>query len=401
MKKVDGVLLMESKKIVILTVSVGEGHNQISRALQEELERLGQPAKIIDIFNDMNSSYIDRIKALYFKLIYSAPQLWEFIFILTNKSYILAILDKLISFLWRDLFDFFKDEEYIIITTHPLATFLGRKIKESSAEKYYLFAVLSDFTTHNMSLTPLLDGLFIAREEEKQSISQIIKEVPIFPYGIPLRSVWDERKNKRELRKGLNLPLYERLIVISGGSEGIFSHVELLEILERDRRPSHIVWFTGVSEDREKMDLFLTNGSYLKYMPFSNDYHQYVKAADLLISKPGGVTMAEALRLGIPTGIYSPLAGQEKMNEQYLCQSYLTMKEVGEDFIPSDFILACLSIRKESNLMKTARQNIVNKIVELSELSIDENSTNSKEVEREENRRAFLIGLEKKHRSSS
>jgi processive 1,2-diacylglycerol beta-glucosyltransferase len=47
---------------------------------------------------------------------------------------------------------------------------------------------------------------------------------------------------------------------------------------------------------------------------------RFMGAADLLISKPGGLTMSEAMAKGLPTIIISPIPGQEERNARYFCR---------------------------------------------------------------------------------
>jgi processive 1,2-diacylglycerol beta-glucosyltransferase len=46
----------------------------------------------------------------------------------------------------------------------------------------------------------------------------------------------------------------------------------------------------------------------------------YMQAADLLVSKAGGVTLAEAAAVGVPLVIFQPFPGQETVNARFLTQ---------------------------------------------------------------------------------
>src|SRR5690554_5146050 len=209
---------MEDKKLMILSVSVGEGHDQVSRALQEELEEQGYHAEIVDIFQFMNRAQSTFFKKLYFQMIYHFPFIWKLVFSMTNNSIFLSVLQPFLFFWWKDFKQYCQRNCFtIIISTHPLATFLGARMKKYCHDNPLLFAVLSDFSTHKMSLSRGVDAIFVAEKEEGERLKEYTHEMTVYSYGIPLRKVWDDKGNKRELRMKLQLPLFERIVIISGG----------------------------------------------------------------------------------------------------------------------------------------------------------------------------------------
>lgn len=361
---------MRDKTIIILSVSVGEGHNQVSRALMEELKDRGFHSEMLDIFALMKHSHAQFIKNIYFQMINERKFLWEFVYAVTKIHLLHKLLfPLLLHFFWKDLESYcVKRNIKQIITTHPLATFIGVEIKRKLKNQVKLFAILSDFSTHELCLSPQLDGLFVAEEEEEKRLKKLLANTPVFSYGIPLRKVWDLVYSKREMRKKLQLPFYERIIVLSGGGEGLLPYEKIIRMLERDKRPSYIISFLGVNGQQKRTSYQLKNGSFVQFIPFSTNYFEYVMAADLLISKPGGVTMAEAIRLGVPTVMCSALPGQEKMNEIHLKRKYPAFQSIDDTFCASEFISQYKNTQKESIRMRDARKKIVDKILELSNL---------------------------------
>jgi len=58
----------------------------------------------------------------------------------------------------------------------------------------------------------------------------------------------------------------------------------------------------------------------VRVLPFVDNVHEYMHAADLLLTKPGGLTTAEALVAGVPMVLFKPLPGQEERNVRYLTE---------------------------------------------------------------------------------
>lgn len=361
------------KKIIILSLSVGEGHNQVSRALFEEFIDRGFRVEIVDLFQFMDKTHVHILKKLYFKMIKQYPFIWEIIFKMTNNQLIQKFGAPLGRKLWKYFFQYCQKKEIdFFITTHPLATFVVRDMKRVCNKNIQLYAVLSDFSTHELSISPFVDGLFVATKGERDKLLAKYPNVPIFSYGIPLRKAWDDVLNKYNLRKKLQLPLFQRIIVLTGGGEGILPYDNIVDILEKDKKESYIIIFLGRNDKNKRTEYFLKNGSFVRFIPFSNDYYQFVMASDLLISKPGGVTLAEAIRIGIPTVVCAPLPGQEKNNESYVINNYYAFQTIDDSFVASEFISKYRDKKRgeESQGMREARKNIVEKIIELSGLTL-------------------------------
>ncbi|MBU9720532.1 MULTISPECIES: MGDG synthase family glycosyltransferase [Bacillaceae] len=312
------------ERIAIFTISIGEGHHQVSIALKEEWERLGYQPTIIDIMSFMEKKTSSGIKKTYYKCIHTLPYIWDLTYRLTDNRVSSYALQPLLALWWKELFEHCKAERYdVMIGTHPLATQLCLYMKKKVLREQNhlkIFSVLTDFNTHSLSISPNLDGTFVAQEKEMDGLKRKYPNCQFFAYGIPTREIWDKRKNDNAqdiTRKELSIPDNKPFIVISGGGEGLIREKEVLTLLEKDRLPSFIIWFQGKA-CQERKRLRLKNGSVVHLLPFSSNYHEYVKSADFFISKPGGVSMAEAILWNIPTGILSPLPGQEKINQAVL-----------------------------------------------------------------------------------
>ncbi|MFA9557264.1 glycosyltransferase [Evansella sp. AB-rgal1] len=312
------------KRMAIFTVSIGEGHHQVSAALKEEWEERGYEAEIIDIFSLMCSKKAEKIRKSYFQSI-RYPILWDTTYRLTNCKLAGLLVKPLIFLWWKKAVAKWTNKSYdIIVTTHPIATQLGVMLKKHVTRPIKLFAVLTDFSTHSLSFSKEVDAIFIARKNELGILKNKAPKNRFFSHGIPLKKIWDHSWERNALRKKLALSEEEQIIVVSGGGEGVISKEIIWSILEKDTKPSTVLWFLGKKQTEIPPRVKLDNGTEIRYFIFSDQYHEYVKVADFFISKPGGVSMAEALAWGIPTGILCPLPGQEKINQTVLA-AYPTM----------------------------------------------------------------------------
>jgi processive 1,2-diacylglycerol beta-glucosyltransferase len=68
---------------------------------------------------------------------------------------------------------------------------------------------------------------------------------------------------------------------------------------------------------------------------FTNEMHKMMAAADLVVTKPGGLTVSECLALGKPMLLISPIPGQEEHNAGFLMEegaAWLAYDAIGLDY---------------------------------------------------------------------
>ncbi|ADU30947.1 MGDG synthase family glycosyltransferase [Evansella cellulosilytica] len=379
------------KRMVIFSISVGHGHHQVSRAIKEEWEDRGYEAEIVDIFSYMKNSHASLIRQAYFNCINRLPKLWDWTYHVTNLSYTPIMLSACYYFLWKSLYLYCKERKFdVIVTTHPLATQVGLFIKKKQFNRPKVFAVLTDFSTHKMSISKGLDAMFIAEKSELLTIKR--NGIPVYSYGIPLIKRWDESRPRETLRRVLKLPDNQYVIVVSGGGEGYYCKKLIMELLNNNDIPAHVIWFMGKSVNKCPEPLTLTNGTTIRFLPFCENYSEYVKAADFFISKPGGVSMAEAIRWKIPTGILSPLPGQEKVNQTVLVK-YPNIVVLNSKTVLSKIIEELNSEETKATFVEPSRTKIIDKLIEHIQLA-------GEECEKEETKKGFSAIFSKKQWSS-
>jgi processive 1,2-diacylglycerol beta-glucosyltransferase len=107
-----------------------------------------------------------------------------------------------------------------------------------------------------------------------------------------------------------------------GGGLGIGPLEAMMQALDRVQTPLCAVAIVGRSARSEQRVLeYAHRVSYpVRVVRFVNNVHEYMHAADVLITKPGGLTSAEALVAQVPTVLFKPLPGQEERNTRYLVQ---------------------------------------------------------------------------------
>src|SRR5579884_2345081 len=107
-----------------------------------------------------------------------------------------------------------------------------------------------------------------------------------------------------------------------GGGLGIGPLETMMQALEKVTTPLCALAIVGRSSRSEQRVLEYAHhvGYPVRVVRFVNNVHEYMHASDVLITKPGGLTTAEALAAQVPLVLFKPLPGQEERNTRYLVQ---------------------------------------------------------------------------------
>ncbi|MDL2281391.1 hypothetical protein LJC10_06025 [Selenomonadales bacterium OttesenSCG-928-I06] len=141
--------------------------------------------------------------------------------------------------------------------------------------------------------------------------------------GIPVRSAFEEsEKEKRELVKIFDLDDEIPTVLIMGGGAGFLPMAEIIEMFKKQNLSLQLILVAGKNENLYNKLVKITNDDNdllkIKVFGYVENIAELMTCADLLISKPGGVTCAEALAKKLPMVIYKPLPGVEQRNTEYL-----------------------------------------------------------------------------------
>ncbi|MDO4731027.1 MAG: glycosyltransferase, partial [Clostridia bacterium] len=106
---------------------------------------------------------------------------------------------------------------------------------------------------------------------------------------------------------------------------------------------------------------------------FTTEIEKYMKISDLIITKPGGLTVSEALACNLPMAIFDAIPGQEEENAEFLIKNNMAI-QLGKDFSSKESITALLKDSKQLIKMKEAcisfdksdsKENILKEIIRL------------------------------------
>lgn len=318
------------QRILIFYTSVGLGHKSIAENLGWHLEHNGYEVKLADILQVQKGSMVDFGTSLHRFINTSLPFLWKWLYLYghyiflrfrmftASKNYNAA----------KEVIDQFQPD--LVVTTQTSASAILEYLK---TKKFYtkLWAVaFSDYHLHKFWLYPSVDFYLANIEEQKQAmIKLVIPAEKIFVCGMTMKP--KPVVNAGEARKKLGLLPNDKAVLLGSGSLGTGLSIEwivrLSEELSRKDATARLVVVCGKNlkfYENLKTATLGTSAIVLGYyIPMAELY----AVADLFLTKPGGLTVAESLQWNLPMLITHWLPGQEEINYRYLIKKGLIMQK--------------------------------------------------------------------------
>lgn len=326
---------------LILSCSAGAGHTRAGEALHRFSSGSGLPIRTEhhDVL-DFTPKYFKRAyTGSYIKMVNSTPELWGYLFEKTErKSYKKQCIVK--------AFDKFNYGRYLrmlkrskpdaIICTHFLPYIsIADELKKNGISSPF-FAVTTDFDIHRLWVDPVVEKYFVHHDESAWQLGgNGVPDEKIAVTGIPVMPGFQERGNKNRVRKKLGLvPDRFTILVLSGGF-GVGRVGEIAIQINRilaghNQTKFNLLIVSGKNErlrDELESTLFPGNVRGTIY-GFVDNVDELMDAADLLVSKPGGLTSAEAMAKSLPILIVDPIPGQESRNADIIVEQHAGWKAI-------------------------------------------------------------------------
>lgn len=339
------------KKVLILTASTGAGHNQAAKTLGNLYKDKGYETHIFDFLK--NSSVLNFIVADGYEILAkNIPRVYGDIYRISDKEFINdKLLKKVFVPVKRKVFkEIMNIRPEIIIATHPLAVSIVSRLKEKGIINIPFISIVTDYKAHYAYVDKNVDAYVTGSLFTKNSLIQrnICKD-KIFSYGIPIRE--DFFTTMKEQNKNEKFS-----ILIMGGSMGLKDIGSVLQdIIKSNHNKLNITVICG--ENKKLKSSLIENysskidGMTINIIGFTKDVPSYMEKNDLIISKPGGLTVSESIAKNIPMLIPFAIPGQEEENTEFLVESGAAVKINNKEEI-NDIINNLIENKEEYNRLK-------------------------------------------------
>ena len=212
----------------------------------------------------------------------------------------------------------------VVVCTHAFPCGAMAEYKRMFDDAPPVVGIVTDFAVHAFWINTDIDGYAVATNEMRaQILARGVAPDRVAVTGIPVLEKFSRNGETRSaLRARLGLPHDRNVVLMMGGGLGLGPIVAMMKELERLDEPVCVVVIVGRNARLEQRVLAAARGiEYpLRVLRFVDNVYDYMHAADVLLTKPGGLTSAEALVAGVPMLLFKPLPGQEERNVRYLTE---------------------------------------------------------------------------------
>ncbi len=316
-------------RILIATVTAGAGHVQAATALEEAWPKLRPRDELerVDLLEFVSRLHRKVYVQGYVKLIEHAPELWSLVFKKTDNPALVRKVSRL-----RRAFARHSNQKFvryvrqfqpgIVLCTHYLPLeILGYLETRKRGPDPLTVSVVTDFEAHALWMEQAVDLYCVAAEETKaRLVARGANPDNVVVTGIPIAAKFSDQPNARAVRKTLGLRDDLPMLLVLGGGFGMGPVAEILAELDKVERSFQTVVVAGKNKDLQRELACQEHSHPTKVLGFVTNMHELMAAADLIISKPGGLTTSEALALGKPLFILNPIPGQEAANSDFLLE---------------------------------------------------------------------------------
>ena len=316
-------------RILIATVTAGGGHIAAAAAL-EEAWRASRPDDTIerlDLIKFFSPLHKKVHEDGYVQLVERAPELWGMLFGKTDNPRVARRLSRL-----RRAFPSNSRNKFIshlkhfkpdaVLCTHylPLET-LGLLRQKQKGPQPFVVSIVTDFEAHALWMDACVDLYCVAAEETRaRLVARGAVAAHAVATGIPIAAKFLSKPDPRAVRQTYGLRDDQPVLLVLGGGFGMGPVAEIL--IELDKVPGRFqtLVVTGRNEELLRKLATQTRKHPTHVLGFSTNMHELMAVADLIITKPGGLTTSEALALGKPLFILNPIPGQEAANSDFLLE---------------------------------------------------------------------------------
>lgn len=365
-RHIDNIILyiitevIMKKKVLLLSISAGQGHHSTAQALMNYLRELNVECTMLDTYKYINSLLGGTIdKGYSYSTIY-APKAYKYFYRALEKKHksgkisLTNMVNSIFAIKLEEYLQQFNPD--LIVCTHTFTAILCSVLKRQGKLNKKTIAIITDYTMHPFwDDTDNIDYYVTASELlYNQAIKKGLDGKKLLPFGIPIRPAFSKKIDKLEAREQLNIDKDKFTILLMGGGAGYGRMDKIVEAVDKLEMDFQILAVCGRNERMRKKIERIESRKKIYVYGFVDYVNVMMDAADCIITKPGGLTTSEALAKQLPIIMINPIPGQEDRNVEFLLNNGLAML-VSKTF-PVDECIFELFYNKER--LEIMRKNI-------------------------------------------
>jgi processive 1,2-diacylglycerol beta-glucosyltransferase len=314
-------------KALLITASFGDGHNQAANAVAQALRNRGVTVRVADYTEWLNPALRSFAKFSLIQGVQKAPVLYGLFYRSMSRLNPDSSLQRQLNHLGRAqmkrcLHSFRPD---VVASTFPTPTGVLSEMRVNGQTNVPMAAILTDYTVHGQWVQDATDLYCVATDTAKYELmAYSIEEERIAVTGIPIREQFTDLhasellKRRTSNRQAERLRSDKPLILLMGGGSGLLGDInEWMSVIK-----SIDLQFCVICGRNERLykKLRQLHSDRVRVLGYVTDVDRWMSMADLIITKPGGITLTEALSMELPMLLFRPIPGQEEQNAAFALQ---------------------------------------------------------------------------------
>jgi processive 1,2-diacylglycerol beta-glucosyltransferase len=321
------------KRVLILSASVGSGHVKAADALARAMRARSDVDEVLsdDSLDHTNVLHKQFYSTLYKKLSAMLPEFLGWWYEtsddpwVADKGRLLIDLPQALPLI--NLVREFRPD--VILCTHFMPAGVISWLIANGKLDARLGVVITDFHFHAFWITRAFNWYFVAQEDDKIHMEALgLPSDRIEVTGIPVEPEFGTPVDVNAVLERHGLQSGRPTILVAGGALGMSPATAVVRQLLQVERDFQAIIVCGKNEEmqNEIVELLKDRPADFRVLGYTKDMADFMSVATILLSKPGGMTTAEAVACGLPMMILDPIGGQEERNADVLLEAGAAVK---------------------------------------------------------------------------
>lgn len=307
---------------LILTCSTGGGHNAAAYATAEALSLRGHTAKVLDPYSLVGERLAKAVGGTYVRMVQISPSLFGVVYKIGDTYRRLPIKSPVYTIngrMAKRLDKYFRENKTdVVLCTHVFCAEMLTYMKKHGMTVPKTVFISTDYTCVPFTEETDLDYYILPSQDlNDEYIRRGVPDGKLIAGGIPVKKAFREGVTKAEARRILGFDPDSEYIILSGGSMGAGKLRTAIRVLEPylEKEDKRLIVLCGNNSGLygSLFEHYCSNDR-ITLLPSTNDMPTYLRACDLFVGKPGGLSSTECASARVPTIFISPIPGCETYN---------------------------------------------------------------------------------------
>ncbi len=319
-------------RILVLSCNTGGGHNSAAAAMKEYFDSIGVFCEVKDALAFESQKKSDFISSGHVFIYKHTPRLfgsaYRFMEEHPTKPDDISVIYEIFKKGATPLYEYIAENCFdTVICTHVWACMILKEVRKKYETSFRSYVIATDYTCAPGTEELDADLFFLPHVQMiPEYLSSGLPHEKLVPAGIPVKRAFYEKLPSNEAKRLLGLPTDKRVVLMMCGSMGCGPLRELgTEIAKALPQESMLVVICGSNEKLLEKFEKMTNYENLLVVGFTKQIALYMDAADIILTKPGGLSSTEAATKRVPTIFIDAVPGCETRNIEFFTRNGLSI----------------------------------------------------------------------------